>query len=64
MSPDGATPGSRNVEVAVLDASSIDRPDGSFDVVACRMGLMFTPDPAVAFGEIRRVLVPGAGSPH
>jgi SAM-dependent methyltransferase len=48
-----------NVEVAVLDASAIDRPDGSFDVVVCRMGLMFTPDPAVAFGEIERVLTPG-----
>ena len=37
-----------NVEVGLLDASAIDRPDDSFDVVACRMGLMFTPDPAVA----------------
>jgi SAM-dependent methyltransferase len=49
----------RNVEVRVLDASSIEQPDGSFDVVVCRMGLMFTPDPAVAFGEIHRVLRPG-----
>ena len=48
-----------NVEVVLLDASSIDRPDGSFDVVACRMGLMFALDPAVAFGEIRRVLATG-----
>ena len=40
----------------MLDASAIDQPDGSFDVVACRMGLMFTLDPAVALGEIRRVL--------
>ena len=48
-----------NVEVAVLDASAIDQPDGSFDVVACRMGLMFTPDPDIAFGEIERVLAPG-----
>jgi ubiquinone/menaquinone biosynthesis C-methylase UbiE len=48
-----------NVEVSVLDASCIDRPSGSFDIVACRMGLMFTPDPAVAFGEIRRILAPG-----
>lgn len=45
-----------NVEVAVVDASAIDRTDLSFDVVACRMGLMFTPDPAVAFAEIHRVL--------
>jgi SAM-dependent methyltransferase len=48
-----------NVEVALLDASRIERADASFDVVACRMGLMFTPDPATAFAEIRRVLVPG-----
>jgi len=51
--------GRANLEVALLDASSIDRVDASFDVVVCRMGLMFTPEPAVAFGEIRRVL--GAG---
>lgn len=48
-----------NVEVEVLDAASIDCPDASFDVVVSRMGLMFTPDPAVAFGETRRVLAPG-----
>jgi ubiquinone/menaquinone biosynthesis C-methylase UbiE len=48
-----------NVQVAVLDAASIDRPTGSFDVVACRMGLMFTLEPAVAFGEIHRVLASG-----
>jgi SAM-dependent methyltransferase len=48
-----------NVEVAVLDASAIDRPDGAFDVVVCRMGLMFTPDPAVALAEVHRVLRAG-----
>jgi SAM-dependent methyltransferase len=48
-----------NVTVAVLDASAIDRPDASFDVVATRMGLMFTPDPSAAFAEIHRVLAPG-----
>ncbi len=48
-----------NVEVALLDASAIERPDRSFDVVVCRMGLMFTPEPAVAFAEAHRVL--GAG---
>lgn len=51
--------GLANVEVAVLDASAIDRPDGSFDAVACRMGLQFAPDPAVALDEVRRVLAPG-----
>jgi SAM-dependent methyltransferase len=48
-----------NVGVAVVDASAIDRPDDSFDVVASRMGLMFTLDPAAAFAEIHRVLAPG-----
>jgi ubiquinone/menaquinone biosynthesis C-methylase UbiE len=48
-----------NVDVEILDASSIDRPGGSFDVVVCRMGLMFTPDPAVALAEIHRLLAPG-----
>lgn len=48
-----------NLEVSVLDISSIDCPDDSFDVVACRMGLMFTEDPAGALAEIRRVLAPG-----
>ena len=48
-----------NVEVAVLDLSAIDRPDGSYDVVVCRMGLMFTPEPSVALAEIHRVLATG-----
>ena len=48
-----------NVDVAILDASTIDQPDASYDVVACRMGLMFTPDPEVAVAEIHRVLAPG-----
>jgi ubiquinone/menaquinone biosynthesis C-methylase UbiE len=48
-----------NVAVMVLDACAIDRPDASADVVACLMGLQFTPDPAVAFAEIRRVLAAG-----
>jgi len=48
-----------NVETAVIDAAAIDRADASFDVVACRMGLMFTPDPSIALSEIVRVLRPG-----
>lgn len=51
--------GHANVDVAVIDASAIDRPDGSFDVVVCRMGLMFAPDPQAALGEVHRVLAPG-----
>lgn len=48
-----------NVTVTGADVSSIDEPDESFDVAVCRMGLMFAPDPEVAFAEIRRVLRSG-----
>ncbi|HVM08397.1 MAG TPA: methyltransferase domain-containing protein [Acidimicrobiales bacterium] len=51
--------GFANVETAVVDASSIEYPDASFDVVVSRMGLMFVPEPTRAFGEIHRVLAPG-----
>jgi ubiquinone/menaquinone biosynthesis C-methylase UbiE len=48
-----------NVRTRQLDLERIDEPDGSYDVVLCREGLMLVPDPARAAGEIRRVLRPG-----
>jgi SAM-dependent methyltransferase len=51
--------GLRNVSTRVLDLERIDEPDGSYDVVLCREGLMLVPDPARAAREIRRVLRPG-----
>jgi SAM-dependent methyltransferase len=48
-----------NVTARTLDMEDIDEPDGSFDVVLCREGLMLVPDPARAVREIRRVLRPG-----
>ncbi len=48
--------GLRNVSTRVLDLERIEEPDGSYDVVLCREGLMLVPDPARAAGEIRRVL--------
>jgi len=48
-----------NVISRELDLESIDEPDGSYDVVLCREGLMFASDPASAAREIRRVLRPG-----
>lgn len=48
-----------NVETAVVDAAAIDYPEASFDVVVCRMGLMFTLEPATALGQIHRVLAVG-----
>ena len=48
-----------NVETRVIDAQRIAEPDGSFDVVLCREGLMLMPDPAAAAREMHRVLKPG-----
>lgn len=48
-----------NVITRVLDLEQIAEPDGSFDVVLCREGLMLVPDPARAAREIHRVLRPG-----
>lgn len=51
--------GLRNVSARVLDFEAIAEPDGSYDVVLCREGLMFALDPVGAACEIRRVLRPG-----
>jgi enediyne biosynthesis protein CalE5 len=51
--------GLRNVRTRELDLERIDEPDGSYDVVLCREGLMLVPDPARAAREIGRVLRPG-----
>ena len=51
--------GLTNVTARVLDLERVDEPDGSYDVVLCREGLMFAPEPALAAREIRRVLRPG-----
>jgi ubiquinone/menaquinone biosynthesis C-methylase UbiE len=48
-----------NATTLELDLEQIDQPDGSYDLVLCREGLMFAPDPARAASEIRRVLRPG-----
>jgi SAM-dependent methyltransferase len=54
-----AARGVGNVSARVLDLDAIAEPDGSYDVVLCREGLMFATDPAAAAREIRRVLRPG-----
>ena len=51
--------GLTNVSTRELDLERIEEPDGSYDVVLCREGLMLVPDPARATREIRRVLRPG-----
>jgi SAM-dependent methyltransferase len=44
------------IESRVMDAEQIDLPDGSIDVVVCRMGYMLMADPAAAVRESARVL--------
>jgi SAM-dependent methyltransferase len=51
--------GMSGVSTLVLDLDAIDQPDGAYDLVVCREGLMFAADPARAAREIRRVLAPG-----
>lgn len=48
-----------SIESRVIDAEAIDLPDGSVDVVLCRMGFMLMADPAAALRESARVLGPG-----
>jgi SAM-dependent methyltransferase len=51
--------GLANVRTEVLDLEAIDEPDGAYDAVICREGLMFAVDPARAVAEVHRVLRPG-----
>jgi SAM-dependent methyltransferase len=50
---------SRPVRWQQADAMQLPFDDASFDVVACQFGVMFFPDKAGAFAEVRRVLRPG-----
>jgi ubiquinone/menaquinone biosynthesis C-methylase UbiE len=54
-----AARGLTNVRTATRDLEQIDEPDGAFDVVLCREGMMFAVDPRSSAREIRRVLRPG-----
>src|SRR5690348_16699717 len=48
-----------NISARVLDLEDIEEPDGAYDAVLCREGLMFAVDPARALAEMHRVLRPG-----
>jgi SAM-dependent methyltransferase len=49
----------RAVEWRQADAMKLPFPDAMFDAVVCQFGVMFFPDKARAFAEVRRVLRPG-----
>ncbi|MBV7565854.1 class I SAM-dependent methyltransferase [Pseudomonas sp. PDM27] len=44
----------------VADASSTELPEGAFDILFSRFGVMFFDDPTAAFANMRRALKPGA----
>lgn len=48
-----------NFKTQAMDGENLDLPDGSFDVVLCRFGLMYMPNRQRALAEWRRVLKPG-----
>ena len=53
------TRGLRNIEFRVANVEALPFPDESFDVIACRFGVMFFPDQLKAFRECLRVLKRG-----
>ena len=54
-----AAAGHRNVETRVSDGQKLQVEDARFDVVVCRLGLMFFADPLQGLREMVRVLKPG-----
>ena len=54
-----AQPGAERVTWRQADAQALPFADGSFDVVLCQFGVMFFPDRATAYREVKRVLKPG-----
>jgi SAM-dependent methyltransferase len=51
--------GYRNVETKALDGEALDVPEGSFDAVISRVGLIYFPDQQKALTGMRRALRPG-----
>ena len=51
--------GINHIETMVMDAESLDLPEGSFDAVLCQLGVMFLPDVDRGLREMLRVLTPG-----
>lgn len=47
------------IETRVMDGENLELTDVSFDIVLCRLGLMYMPHPGKALAEWHRVLKPG-----
>ena len=48
-----------NVDTRVMDGEELDVPEGTFDAVISRVGLIYFPDQQRALGGMKRVLKPG-----
>lgn len=51
--------GHRNIETKVLDGEDLDVPEGTFDAVISRVGLIYFPDQQKALAGMKRALKPG-----
>jgi SAM-dependent methyltransferase len=51
--------GHRNIETKVLDGENLDVPEGTFDAVISRVGLIYFPDQQKALAGMKRALKPG-----
>ncbi len=51
--------GHRNIDTKVLDGENLDVPEGSFDAVISRVGLIYFPDQQKALADMKRALKPG-----
>ena len=51
--------GHRNIETKVLDGEKLDVPEGTFDAVISRVGLIYFPDQQKALAGMKRALKPG-----
>jgi ubiquinone/menaquinone biosynthesis C-methylase UbiE len=52
-------PAGASIEWREGDATALDFPESSFDLVICQQGLQFLPDRAATAAEVLRVLAPG-----
>jgi len=49
----------KNVEFRCVDGEALDTPDGAYDAVTMRWGLMFMPDPVACMRRVQAALRPG-----
>jgi len=50
--------GLHNIDFREMDAEAPDLPEHSFEIVLCRFGLMYLPDPQVALERMHQLLIP------